>query len=127
VIAEPLDIFNSEYPSDAPIRVSYHNGNHYNAVIDPQNPTFGVGLGLPDLKPGDADRMQMEKAVELSEAELLEKAKEISEKEQLEKALEESMSSFAGEDIENSIEQSIIEQSRNDYWKFILANQKNLK
>jgi len=34
------------------MRVSYHNGSHYNAILDPQNPAFGVGLGFGDLKPG---------------------------------------------------------------------------
>ena len=33
---EPINIFHSEYKSDdAPIRLCYMDGNHYNAVIDP--------------------------------------------------------------------------------------------
>ena len=48
-----VNIFQTHYKSDyAPIRLSYHNKNHYNAVLDPNNPSVGVGLGLPDLKPG---------------------------------------------------------------------------
>lgn len=48
-----VNIFQEQYQTDnAPIRLSYHNRNHYNAVIDPENPSVGVGLGLPDLKPG---------------------------------------------------------------------------
>ena len=37
---------------DIPIRVSYHGNVHYNAIVDPNNPAFGLGLGLPDLTPG---------------------------------------------------------------------------
>lgn|SRR3990167_6910998 len=48
---EPLNIFHDEFKSDAPIRVSYHNNNHYNSVVDPNFSNFGVGLGLPDLTP----------------------------------------------------------------------------
>jgi len=55
----PLNIFHAEYKTqDAPIRLSYHDGNHYNAVIDPIVPTAGLGLGLPGLQSGLADKMQ---------------------------------------------------------------------
>lgn len=61
---EPINIFHHEYRNDTdpPIRLSYHDGNHYNAIVDPNLPTAGVGLGLPGLEPGLADRMQVEKA-----------------------------------------------------------------
>jgi len=63
--ANPINIFHAEYKtSDAPIRLSYHDGNHYNAVIDPVCPTAGLGLGLPGLQPGLADKMQLKEAVE---------------------------------------------------------------
>ena len=40
--AVPINIFQSEYRSgNAPIRVSYHGGNHYNAVIDPEEASVG--------------------------------------------------------------------------------------
>lgn len=62
--AEPLNIFQTTYKTkDTPIRVSYHDGNHYNAVIDPLVPTAGLGLGLPGLQPGLADKLQLAKAV----------------------------------------------------------------
>jgi len=67
---KPINIFHTDYKTaDKPIRLSYHDGNHYNAVIDPLCPTAGLGLGLPGLEPGLADRMQMEKAVLLSDIE----------------------------------------------------------
>jgi OTU-like cysteine protease len=60
---KPMNIFHEEYKtSDPPIRLSYHDGNHYNAIIDPLVPTAGLGLGLPGLKPGLADQMQVTKA-----------------------------------------------------------------
>ncbi|KAI2496566.1 cysteine protease [Fragilaria crotonensis] len=65
--ATPLNIFQSEYKtSDVPIRLSYQD-KHYDAVVDPLLPTAGLGLGLPGLQPGLADKMQMEKAVRESD------------------------------------------------------------
>lgn len=61
---EPINIFHTEYKtSDVPIRLSYHDGNHYNAIIDPLVPTAGLGLGLPGLQPGLADKLQVAAAV----------------------------------------------------------------
>jgi len=91
----PLNIFHAEYKTeDAPIRLSYHDGNHYNAVIDPLVPTAGLGLGLPGLQPGLADKLQMAKAVAESDAtademELARALKE-SDDDELQRALKES-------------------------------------
>ena len=49
---EPINTFSVQGNTDAPIRVSYHGNIHYNAVVDPHVSTFGVGLGLPGLRPG---------------------------------------------------------------------------
>ena len=71
----PLNIFQSGYVRggnsledgcDAPIRLCYTDGNHYDAVIDPMLPTAGLGLGLPGLQPGLADRMQLDEAKRVS-------------------------------------------------------------
>jgi OTU-like cysteine protease len=61
-----VNLFHTEYDDDArtdqqgeqgevmpPIRLSYHYGNHYNAVIDPEAPTAGIGLGLPNMAPNE--------------------------------------------------------------------------
>lgn len=53
-------------PREAPIRLSYHNGNHYNSVRDPYRATIGIGLGLADLNPGMADQNLMNKAIDES-------------------------------------------------------------
>lgn len=49
------------------IRLCYMDGNHYNAVIDPLVPTAGLGLGLPGLQPGLADKLQLEEAKKISD------------------------------------------------------------
>ncbi len=51
--SQPINIFHGQYNTDdPPIRLSYHNGNHYNAIIDINHPSVGVGLGLPKLELG---------------------------------------------------------------------------
>jgi hypothetical protein len=50
---EVINLFHGQYRTDnPPIRFSYHHGNHYNSVLDPNNPSVGVGLGLPQLHTG---------------------------------------------------------------------------
>lgn len=93
--ATPLNIFHAEYKTDdAPIRLSYHDGNHYNAVVDPLVPTAGLGLGLPGLQPGLADKMQMAKALAESDATAdqmeLERALKESQEDELQRAIKES-------------------------------------
>ena len=65
----PINTFQSHLHADAPIRLSYHNNSHYNAVFDPANPTFGVGLGFSDLRPGAADQAWLAQARAVSAAE----------------------------------------------------------
>jgi OTU domain-containing protein 5 len=93
--AAPLNIFHAEYKTDdAPIRLSYHDGNHYNAVVDPLVPTAGLGLGLPGLQPGLADKLQVAKAVKESDAVAdqmaLERALKESQDDELQRAIKES-------------------------------------
>ena len=93
--ASPLNIFHAEYKtSDTPIRLSYHDGNHYNAVIDPLVPTAGLGLGLPGLQPGLADKMQMSKAItesdRLADQSEFERALKESQNDQLQRVIKES-------------------------------------
>jgi hypothetical protein len=52
-VLDPLNLLESDYKTkNPPIRLSYHYGNHYNSVRDPNCPTAGVGLGFSDLIPG---------------------------------------------------------------------------
>lgn len=92
--ATPLNIFQSDYKtSDVPIRLSYQD-NHYDAVVDPLLPTAGLGLGLPGLQPGLADKMQMEKAVresdQMADQAELKRALEESHNDELQRAIKES-------------------------------------
>lgn len=103
----PINIFQSGYVRggtslkdgcDAPIRLCYTDGNHYDAVIDPMLPTAGLGLGLPGLQPGLADRMQLDEAKRVSTETALE--------EKMRVALEESKRSIK-EQEEREIQEAI--------------------
>jgi len=130
---KPLNIFQSEYKtSDVPIRLSYHD-NHYDAVVDPLLPTAGLGLGLPGLQPGLADKMQLDKAVresdQLADQAELKKAMEESHDDQLQRAIKESSLSvdqmyskkvMALSDLEATnfdLEQAVLESSLDTFRK----------
>ncbi len=127
--AKPINIFHAEYKTkDIPIRLSYHDGNHYNAVIDPVCPTAGLGLGLPGLEPGLADKLQMQKAVAESDDLHLKKIADDSHKAELQRALEESRCDYQSQMLKQKamalsdwdatdyeIEQAVIESSLESY------------
>ena len=99
--ASPINIFQSEYKTgDTPLRVSYHDGNHYNAVIDPLLPTAGLGLGLPGLEPGLADKLQMEEAVRESHDVFVKKIAKETHDLELKRAMEESKKSMTKRDCD---------------------------
>jgi len=126
---EPINLFHSQYTTDnPPIRLSYHHGNHYNSVVDPYAPTIGVGLGLPNLQPGLADKMQLRQALNESEVDeidkvMLEKLTTESEMELAQKQLEEAVLLESEQDLEYQIllqseqrmEEEILQQSRKEY------------
>jgi hypothetical protein len=124
--SEPINIFQSDYKtSDIPIRLSYHDGNHYNAVIDPLLPTAGLGLGLPNLEPGLADKLQMQQAVvestKLHEQNLIDEAYE----KDIQLAINESLGS-----CNPSLSSSNKSLPSSDYWtqkKAALGFQDDLK
>lgn len=71
---EPKNTFQSAFETDnEPIRLSYHGRNHYNSVVNPYKATIGVGLGLPQLTPGLAEKNLMNEALKKSEEFHLEK------------------------------------------------------
>jgi len=69
--SEPINIFQQLHRTDneltIPIRLCYHRGVHYNSLVDPNNASLGVGLGLPGLKPGMADKAQVTAAMAQSD------------------------------------------------------------
>jgi len=74
--SEPINIFQHIPRSDSelsiPIRLCYHRGVHYNSLVDPNNASLGVGLGLPGLKPGMADKNMVRDALVQSDNTLTE-------------------------------------------------------
>lgn len=131
--AKPLNIFQSEYKtSDVPIRLSFHD-NHYDAVVDPLLPTAGLGLGLPGLQPGLADKMQLEEAVresdQMADQAELKKVIEESHNDQLQRVIKESSLSIDRlyskkvmdlSDLEATnldLEQAVLESSMEEFRK----------
>lgn len=45
---------------------------HYNSISNPNKPSVGVGLGLPNYHPTDIDRRRLHDAVRASEQLLIE-------------------------------------------------------
>lgn len=109
---EPINTFTSQGNTDAPIRVSYHGNIHYNAIHDPNRPSFGVGLGFAGLMPGEADRSQVEKAKALSEQASVDQ-------ELLQQSLQQSIQQHQQSEDEllmQAIEASVLAESRKEYW-----------
>lgn len=103
---KPMNIFHAEYKtSDPPIRLSYHDGNHYNAIIDPLVPTAGLGLGLPGLKPGLADQMQVTKAKAESD--------QLADEMEFERVLKESQEELNGQQDDDL--QRVLKESSRDF------------
>jgi len=69
--SEPINIFQhipqSESDISIPMRLCYHRGVHYNSLVDPNNASLGVGLGLPGLKPGINDKNTVREALKRSD------------------------------------------------------------
>jgi len=105
------NLFHDTYKTDNPsIRLSYHNGNHYNSVIDPNSATIGVGLGLPNFEPGYADKLQMRSAILQSENTELEEI-----------LLDQTRKQSELDDAQLAIEQAILDQSQYEYEEAIMA------
>ncbi|XP_076037655.1 OTU domain-containing protein 5-B-like [Oratosquilla oratoria] len=72
---EPINIFQGSLQTDnEPMRLTYHQGTHYNSLVDPYKATIGVGLGLPGFQPGLAEKNLMKEATGISENFHLEQA-----------------------------------------------------
>mmetsp|Transcript_15464 Transcript_15464/g.39476 ORF Transcript_15464/g.39476 Transcript_15464/m.39476 type:complete len:379 (-) Transcript_15464:319-1455(-) len=67
--AQPINLFHSAYNTDAPpLMLSYHNANHYNAVINPENPCIGIGLGIGIKQPAEVESEMMDRTIAESDA-----------------------------------------------------------
>lgn len=93
---QPQSAANASSPPLPPLRLSYHGRNHYNVIFDPAQPDVGVGLGLPGLQPGLADKSQLDAAKLESEQaaierDLLTAAQDSSELDATQEAIEEAV------------------------------------
>ncbi|XP_044257167.1 OTU domain-containing protein 5-B [Tribolium madens] len=70
----PINIFNGSrlINSYEPIRLSYHRMCHYNSISNPNKPSVGVGLGLPNYHTVDIDRRRFNDALRASDELLIE-------------------------------------------------------
>ncbi|VEL18992.1 unnamed protein product [Protopolystoma xenopodis] len=98
--AEPINVFQAEYSNEPPIRLSYHGRVHYNSVVDPFNPSFGHGLGMPNYQPG------------LPEPDLIARAMDESENTHIEDAmLRDKLAETEQREIEQCIEDQVVRES----------------
>jgi len=119
----PINIFQDDYKTEyPPFQLSYHYGNHYNSVRNPNNPGFLTGTGLPGTEPGAAERDLMSTAerdsvtdmvvvaaqkasdVELLETDLLQEACKQSEREIHEQMMLDAMKWTSNNSFENGFE-----------------------
>lgn len=91
---------------NAPIRLSYHDQIHYNAVVDPENPTFGVGLGFDSSLQRTIDdaKKAFERAKEESEMALLD-----------EQLLEQTKRDLDMDEVQKAMETEMIARSMTDF------------
>ncbi|XP_061343831.1 OVARIAN TUMOR DOMAIN-containing deubiquitinating enzyme 6-like isoform X2 [Gastrolobium bilobum] len=72
---EPINIFHGSYNTDTPpIRLSYHDGNHYNSLVDPRRLTIGAGLGFSTLRGTNVDKDQVKAAIKAQQDQLINNA-----------------------------------------------------
>uniref|UniRef100_A0A803LXQ8 ubiquitinyl hydrolase 1 n=1 Tax=Chenopodium quinoa TaxID=63459 RepID=A0A803LXQ8_CHEQI len=72
---EPINIFHGNYDTDVPpIRLSYHNGNHYNSLVDPRRLSVGAGLGFSCLRGRNVDKDQVKAAIKAQQDQQLDNA-----------------------------------------------------
>ncbi|CAG9816601.1 unnamed protein product [Phaedon cochleariae] len=111
---EPINIFNGpRITSYEPIRLSYHRMCHYNSISNPNSPSVGVGLGLPNYKPVDIDRRRLHDAVRASEELLIEQT-----------MLEDKIKATDWEATNEAIEEQV---ARESYIQYFRDTEKRLK
>ena len=114
--AHPMKILHDGYTqtSDStPLRLSYHRGNHYNSVVNPQEHTVGEGLGIPMDRP----RSPHDQIAEACEKITLRESEQADlEEAMLESILRASRESWEQTQIQSQLEQMSIRESRHDYY-----------
>ncbi|CAG9759344.1 unnamed protein product [Ceutorhynchus assimilis] len=113
---EPINIFNGSTTiinANEPIRLSYHRMCHYNSISNPNKPSVGVGLGLPNYHPVDIDRRRVHDAVRASEQLLIEQT-----------MLEDKLNATDWEATNEAIEEQV---ARESYIQYFRDSEKRLK
>ncbi|KAL3290291.1 hypothetical protein HHI36_023636 [Cryptolaemus montrouzieri] len=112
---EPINIFGSPrlINSYEPIRLSYHRMCHYNSISNPNKPSVGVGLGIPNYHPVDVDRRRFNEAIRASEELLIEQT-----------MLEDKILATDWEATNEAIEEQV---ARESYIQYFRDNERRLK
>ncbi|XP_060537124.1 OTU domain-containing protein 5 isoform X2 [Cylas formicarius] len=113
---EPINIFNCStriVNTYEPIRLSYHRMCHYNSISNPNKPSVGVGLGLPNYHPIDIDHRRLHDAVRASEQLLIEQT-----------MLEDKLKATDWEATNEAIEEQV---ARESYIQYFRDTEKRLK
>ncbi|KAJ0973390.1 hypothetical protein J5N97_021349 [Dioscorea zingiberensis] len=102
---EPINIFHGNYTTDTPpIRLSFHQGNHYNSLVDPRRLTIGAGLGLSSLRGGNIDKDRVKAAIKAHQDQ------------QIDNALVAEARFYSDLEVtEKEIERMVMENSRAEY------------
>ncbi|KAK9889309.1 hypothetical protein WA026_004590 [Henosepilachna vigintioctopunctata] len=112
---EPINIFSSPrlINSYEPIRLSYHRMCHYNSISNPNKPSVGVGLGLPNYHTIDVDKRRFNEAIRASDELLIEQT-----------MLEDKILATDWEATNEAIEEQV---ARESYIQFFRDNERRLK
>ncbi|XP_068916605.1 OTU domain-containing protein 5-B [Tenebrio molitor] len=104
----PINIFNGSrlINSYEPIRLSYHRMCHYNSISNPNKPSVGVGLGLPNYHTVDIDRRRFNDAVRASDELLIEQT-----------MLEDKLKATDWEATNEAIEEQVARESYIQYFR----------
>ncbi|RZC32319.1 OTU domain-containing protein 5-A, partial [Asbolus verrucosus] len=104
----PINIFNGSrlINSYEPIRLSYHRMCHYNSISNPNKPSVGVGLGLPNYHTIDIDRRRFNDAVRASDELLIEQT-----------MLEDKLKATDWEATNEAIEEQVARESYIQYFR----------
>ena len=117
----PLDIFQvTSAKSSAPIRLLYVNRSHYDAILDPQHPSVGVGLGVCGLDNAPSvslDKKAVDHVIQESERDLLDQdiLQTMLDKSADEQALQAAIRDSEQEQLQDDIEKQVVQQSLLDY------------
>lgn len=117
----PLEIFQgTSAKASAPIRLLFVNDNHFDAILDPQHPSVGVGLGVCGLEDAPAvslDKKTVDRVMQESERDFLEKdiLQAMLDSSADEQVVQAAIRDSEQEQLQDDIEKQVIQQSFVDF------------